>query len=167
MASERSLKVKTDLVNEISAKIDESNTLLLVDYQGMSVADLSTLRNNLKAEGGDLKIYKNTLAHRAFEEKGIKLDDYMTGPNAFVFSKNIIEPIKVLTKVAKDNENLTIKAGYINGEFADTKVIGEYASIPSYEGLLTMFAGGLIEHVRNLSIALNLYAEDLEKGGNK
>lgn len=91
----------------------------------------------------------------------------MTGPNAYIFSKDIIEPIKIVSEVAKKNENLTIKAGYINGEFVDTKVIGEYASIPSYEGLLTMFAGGLIEHVRNLSIALNLYAEKLENGGNE
>ena len=166
MASERNLKLKKDLVNEINEKIDNSKTILLVDYQGMSVEELSGLRKSLKDNGSDLKVYKNTLASRAFEEKGIKLDDYMTGPNAFIFSKDIIEPIKILSKVAKDNENLTIKAGYIDGEFADTKTINEYSSIPSLEGLLTMFAGGLIEHVRNLSIGLNLYAEKLEKGGN-
>lgn len=167
MASEKNLKLKEDLVSEINSKIDNSKTMLLVDYQGMSVADLSELRKSLKENASDLKVYKNTLASRAFQNKGIKLDDYMTGPNAFVFSKDIIEPIKILAKVAKENENLTIKCGYIDGEFADIKTINEYASIPSYEGLLTMFAGGLIEHVRNLSIALNLHAENLEKGGNK
>ena len=167
MASEKNLKLKKDLVNEINDKIDNSKTILLVDYQGMSVEELSGLRKSLKDNNSDLKVYKNTLASRAFEEKGIKLDDYMTGPNAFIFSKDIIEPIKILSKVAKDNENLTIKAGYIDGEFADIKTISEYSSIPSLEGLLTMFAGGLIEHVKNLSIALNLHAENLEKGGNK
>ena len=59
-----------------------------------------------------------------------------------------------------------IRVGYIDNEVVDTKVIAEYATIPSMEGLLTMFAGGLIEHVRNLSIGLNLYAEKLEEGGN-
>ncbi len=167
MASERNLKLKKDLVDEINAKIDNSKTILLVDYQGMSVDELSSLRQSLKDSGSDLKVYKNTLASRAFEEKGIKLDDYMTGPNAFIFSKDIIEPIKLVSKVAKDNENLTIKAGYIDGAFADLNTIKEYSNIPSYEGLLTMFAGGLIEHVKNLSIALNLYAENLEKGGDK
>lgn len=167
MASERSLEQKKATVNEISAKLDESKTLLLVDYQGMTVHELNELRKNLKENGSDLKVYKNTLASIALKDKGVKLDDYMTGPNAYIFSKDIIEPIKIVSKVAKDNENLTIKAGYIDGEFASLETINEYASIPSYEGLLTMFAGGLIEHVKNMSIALNLYAEKLEKGGNE
>lgn len=167
MASEKSLKLKKDVVNEINAKLDNSKTLLLVDYQGMSVQEINALRQSLKDNGSDLKVYKNTLASLALKEKGIKLDDYMTGPNAYIFSKDIIEPIKIVNEVAKDNENLTIKAGYIDGEFASKEVINEYASIPSYEGLLTMFAGGLIEHVKNFSIALNLHAENLEKGGNE
>ena len=167
MASERSLKLKKSVVSEINTKIDESKTILLVDYQGMNVHDENALRQSLKDTGSDLKVYKNTLASLAFKEKGIKLDDYMTGPNAYIFSKDIIEPIKLVREVAKSNENLKIKAGYIDGEFASVETINEYASIPSYEGLLTMFAGGLIEHVRNFSIALNLYAENLEKGGNE
>lgn len=167
MASERSLNQKKATVNEISAKLDESKTLLLVDYQGMTVHEINELRQTLKENGSDLKVYKNTLATLAFKDKGIKLDDYMTGPNAYIFSKDIIEPIKIVSKVSKGNDNLTIKAGYIDGEFASLETINEYASIPSYEGLLTMFAGGLIEHVKNMSIALNLYAENLEKGGNE
>ena len=167
MASERSLKLKKATVDEINSKLDNSKILLLVDYQGMSVHDLNSLRRSLKDNGSDLKVYKNTLASLALKEKGIKLDDYMTGPNAYIFSNDIIEPIKIVSEVAKNNENLTIKAGYIDGEFASLETINEYASIPSYEGLLTMFAGGLIEHVKNLSIALNLYAENLEKGGNE
>lgn len=167
MASERSLELKKNTVNEINAKLDGAKTVLLVDYQGMSVADLNGLRQSLKDNGSDLKVYKNSLASLAFKEKNIKLDDYMTGPNAYIFSKDIIEPIKLVSETAKKNENLTIKAGYIDGEFASLETINEYASIPSYEGLLTMFAGGLIEHLRNLSIALNLHAENLEKGGNE
>lgn len=167
MASEKSLNLKKATVNEITNKLESSKTLLLVDYQGMSVQEINQLRQNLKDNGSDLKVYKNTLASLAFKDKGIKLDDYMSGPNAYIFSKDIIEPIKIVSEVAKSNDNLSIKAGYIDGEFASKEVIDEYASIPSYEGLLTMFAGGLIEHVRNLSIALNLHAENLEKGGNE
>ena len=167
MASEKSLNLKKATVNEITNKLESSKTLLLVDYQGMSVQEINQLRQNLKDNGSDLKVYKNTLASLAFKDKGIKLDDYMSGPKAYIFSKDIIEPIKIVSEVAKSNDNLSIKAGYIDGEFASKEVIDEYASIPSYEGLLTMFAGGLIEHVRNLSIALNLHAENLEKGGNE
>ena len=167
MASEKNLNVKKSIVNEIEGKLDESKVLLLVDYRGMSVHELSSLRNDLKNSGSDLKVYKNTMASIAFKNKSIKLDDYMTGPNAYIFSKDIIEPIKIVSEVAKKNNNLSIKAGYVDGEFASLETINEYASIPSYEGLLTMFAGGLIEHLKNFSVALNLHAENLEKGGNE
>ncbi len=167
MASEKNLNLKKDIVKEINNKLDESKTLLLVDYQGMSVQDLETLRNKLKEIGSDLKVYKNTLASLALKDKKIELQDYMTGPNAFIFSKDIIEPIKIVSETAKNNEALTIKAGYIDGEVASLKTIEDYASIPSYEGLLTMFAGGLIEHIKHCAIALNMYAENLEKGGNE
>ena len=90
----------------------------------------------------------------------------MEGPNAYLFADSIIEPIKVVSKFAKEHPALEIRVGYIDNELADTKIISDYATIPSMEGLLTMFAGGLIEHVRNLSIGLNLYAEKLEEGGN-
>ena len=103
----------------------------------------------------------------SLKEKNIELYDYMEGPNAYLFSKDIIEPIKIVSKFAKEHPALEIRVGFIDDKIADTKVISEYATIPSMEGLLTMFAGGLIEHVRNMSIALNLYAEKLEEGGEK
>ena len=101
----------------------------------------------------------------ALKDKNIELNNYMEGPNAYLFADSIIEPIKVVSKFAKDHPALEVRVGYIDNQIADKKVISEYATIPSMEGLLTMFAGGLIEHVRNLSIGLNLYAEKLEKGG--
>lgn len=167
MASEKNLNIKKNVVSEIESKLDAAKTFLLVEYRGMSVSELSSLRNDLKKSGSDLKVYKNRLASLALNNKGIALEDYMTGPNAYIFSKDIIEPIKIVSEVAKKNDNLKIKAGYIDGSFADINTINDYASIPSYEGLLTMFAGGLIEHVKNFSIALNLHAENLEKGGNE
>ena len=102
----------------------------------------------------------------ALKNKNIELNDYMSGPNAYLFSDSIIEPIKVVSKFAKEHPALEVRVGYIDSEIADKSVIDKYATIPSMEGLLTMFAGGLIEHVRNLSIGLNLYAEKLEEGGN-
>ena len=98
--------------------------------------------------------------------KKLKFDEPLEGANAIVFGSSLLEPIKVISDFAKNHETINIKAGIINGEIVGLDTIKEYASIPSMEGLLTMFAGGLIEHVRNLSIGLNLYAEKLEKGGN-
>lgn len=168
MASERSLKLKKTVIEEIKGKLDNSKTFLLVDYQGLTVGEFETLRKNLKQDGSEVKVYKNTLMNLALKDKNIALEEYMAGPNAYIFSNNIIEPIKVVSEFAKKNDNLKVKVGYIDGNVCELKTINEYASIPSYEGLLGMIAGGLIEHVRNLSIALDLYAKDLEnKGGEK
>lgn len=167
MASERILEQKKAVVEEIKNKLDNAKTFLLIDYRGLSVSEITELRRSLREMGSDIKVYKNTLMNLALKDKNIKLDDFMEGPNAYLFSSDIIEPIKVVSKFAKEHPALEIRAGYIDSEVVDTNVIKKYAEIPSMEGLLTMFAGGLIEHLRNLSIGLNLYAEKLEKGGNE
>ena len=167
MASKRILEQKENTVKEIISKLDNSKTFLLLNYQGLTVSEIAQLRESLRDVNSDIKVYKNTLMSLALKNNKIELQDYMTGPNAYLFSESIIEPIKVVSKFAKDHPALEVRVGYVDNEIVDTKVINSYATIPSMEGLLTMFAGGLIEHVRNLSIGLNLYAEKLEKeGGN-
>lgn len=166
MASKEILKQKEATVKEITDKLDSSKTFLLLNYQGLTVSELRELRQSLREVNSDIKVYKNTLMSLALKNKNIELNDYMQGPNAYLFSESIIEPIKVVSKFAKDHPALEVRVGYIDNEVVDTTVINTYATIPSMEGLLTMFAGGLMEHVRNLSIGLNLYAEKLEKGGN-
>ncbi len=166
MASKEILKQKDNTVKEIMDKLDASTTFLLINYQGLSVGDLAELRKSLRSIDSDIKVYKNTLMNLALKNKGVELNDYMEGPNAYIFSGSIIEPIKIVSKFAKTHPALEIRAGKINDDIVDKSVINTYATIPSMEGLLTMVAGGLIEHVKNLSIGLNLYAEKLEKGGN-
>ena len=167
MASKKILEQKEKTVKEIVSKLDNSKTFLLLNYQGLTVSEIAQLRESLRDVNSDIKVYKNTLMSLALKNKKIELQDYMTGPNAYLFSDSIIEPIKVVSKFAKEHPALEVRVGYVDNEIVDTKVINDYATIPSMEGLLTMFAGGLIEHVRNLSIGLNLYAEKLEKeGGN-
>lgn len=166
MASKKILEQKQAVVKEITDKLSNSKTFLLLNYQGLTVAEFAELRRSLREVNSDVKIYKNTLMNLALKDKNIELNNYMEGPNAYLFADSIIEPIKVVCNFAKNHPALEVRVGYIDNEIADKKVINEYATIPSMEGLLTMFAGGLIEHVRNLSIGLNLYAEKLEKGGN-
>ena len=166
MASKKILEQKQAVVKEITDKLENAKTFLLLNYQGLTVSEFAELRRSLREVNSDVKIYKNTLMNLALKDKNIELNDYMSGPNAYLFSDSIIEPIKVVCKFAKEHPALEVRVGYIDNEIADVKVINQYATIPSMEGLLTMFAGGLIEHVRNLSIGLNLYAEKLEEGGN-
>jgi len=164
MASEKNLNLKKEVVKEIIGKVQDSETVILFTYDGLSVADVSGLRRKLRDENAEVKVYKNTLVKLAFDDLKVNLDEFLEGQNAILFSTKLLEAIKVLSAFAKEHKNLNIRAGIIKGDVVTTDTINEYASIPSMEALLTMLAGGMIEHVKNLSIGLNLYAEKLECG---
>ena len=164
MASAKILENKKAIVNEIQDLVKNSESVLVFTYQGLTVADLSDLRIKLHNDDSEVKIYKNTLVKRALDELNIELEpSLLEGPNAFVFGKNLLEPIKILSDYVKEHDKAKIKVGIISGAPADIDTIKEYASIPSREGLLTMLAGGMIQYVKDLSICLNLYAEEKEE----
>ncbi len=162
MASSKVLESKKAIVGEITESLKTSESVILFEYQGLTVSEVSDLRKKLREVQGEVKVYKNTLLKRALDDLNIDLDGFLEGPNAIMFGKNLLEPIKVISEFQKSHDKMNIRVGIINGEKAELNVIKEYAAIPSYEGLLTMLAAGMMEHVRNLSIGLNLYAEKLE-----
>lgn len=162
MASEKILNEKKLVVSEIVDNIKNSESVILFQYQGLSVAEMSELRNKLKEVNSTIKIYKNTLLKRALDEINIDMNEFLEGPNAILFGSSLLEPIKIISEYAKDHDKLDIRVGIISGDVASLDVIKDYASIPSREGLLTMLAGGMIQYVRDLAIGLNLYAEKLE-----
>ena len=164
MASEKNLALKKETVSTIVDKIKNSESVILFTYQGLTVSDVSALRRKLREEDAEVKVYKNTLLKRAFDELKLDLAEFTAGPNAILFSTKLLEAIKVLSEFAKDHECLDIRAGIIKGDVVNNETIKEYASIPSMEGLLNMLAGGMMQHVKNLSISLNLYAEKLNDG---
>lgn len=163
MASTKILNEKKQVVSEIEDLVKNSESVIIFTYQGLTVSDLSVLRRKLRDADATIKVYKNTLVKRALDDLNIDLSEFLEGPNAILFGKNLLEPIKVLSEFAKTNDKMDIRVGIISGKPADLQTIKEYASIPSREGLLTMLAGGMIQYVRDLSIGLNLYAESLEK----
>ena len=162
MASEKILAEKKQVVDEIVANLKSSESVLIFQYQGLTVANLSELRRELKKVDADVKIYKNTLLKRAADELKINLDSFLEGPNAICFGKTLLEPIKIVSDFAKTHDKLDIRVGVISGDVADLAVIKEYAEIPSREGLLTMLAGGMMQYVKDLAICLNLYSEKME-----
>ena len=162
MASERILEEKKQIVSEIVGKIQNSESVILFQYQGLSVAELTELRTKLKEVNAEVKVYKNTLLKLACDELNIDINEFLEGPNAILFGTDLLEPIKIISNYAKDHDKLDIRVGVLSGSVSDKDVIREYASIPSREGLLTMLASGMIQYVRDLSIALNLYAEKME-----
>lgn len=163
MASTKILNAKKKIVEEITENINNSESVILFQYQGLTVSELDELRKKLKADNATVKVYKNTLLKRALDDLNISFEGFLEGPNAILFGESLLEPIKTIADFAKDHEKLQIRIGIISGSVADLATINEYASIPSREGLLTQLAAGMMEHVRNLSIALNLYAEGKEE----
>ena len=163
LANQKILDKKQDIIDEIAKRTKEAKSMVLFEYQGLTVEDTNELRNKLAETGSKFKIYKNTLVKRAFDTLKIDLADELKGPKAMAFSEDEIAPVKVLADFAKTHPALVLKAGIIDGEIADEAKLQELSNIPSREGLLTMLASGMMGTVRDLSICLDLYSKDLEK----
>ena len=163
MASEKIVSLKKETVKEIVDKIKNSEAVILFSYQGLSVSDLGKLRRELREIDGEVKVYKNTLTKRALDELKVDLTNFMEGPNALLFGKSLLEPIKVIADFAKNHDKLQIRIGILNGDVADVNVIKEYANIPSREGLLTMFASGLLQYLREFAIGVDMISKQKEE----
>lgn len=159
MANAKILEAKQKVIDEIKERVENSNSVVLFDYRGITDSEAKELRVKLKESNSDYKVYKNTLMSRAFDDLKIDLKDSLVGPSAFAYSDDQIAAIKVLTDFAKEHPALVLKVGIVDGEIADQAKLSEYAKLPSREGLLTMLAGGMIGLVRDLSICLDLYSE--------
>ncbi len=162
MANKLILEKKAKTVDEITEKLKNSAGVVFVDYRGLTDEELTSLRKNLRENNADVKVYKNTLTKRALDSLNISLDECVEGPSALVYSEDAVAPIKVVTNFAKDHEALSVKGGIVDGKVSSLEELAKLATIPSRDGLLTMLAGGMIGIARDLSIALNLYAEQKE-----
>ena len=106
------LQTKTELVNEVVASIKDSSTVVICEYRGLTVAELTELRKTLRTTDSSMAVYKNTLVKRAVESLGLTdAVQYLEGPNAFIFCKDVTAGAKVLAKYSRKNDLLVIKAG--------------------------------------------------------
>ena len=163
MASERILKQKQAVIDEIKVRVQNANTIVLFDYRGITDSEAKELRCKLRESNSDYKVYKNTLMARAFNDLGIDVNESLSGPSAFAYGEDQIAPIKILSDFAKEHPALVLKVGIVDGDKADQAKLAEYATIPSREGLLTMLAGGMIGIAKDLSICLDLYSQQKEE----
>lgn len=161
------METKKQVVSEISTKLRDSQSTLLVDYRGLDVAEVTELRKQLREAGVEFKVYKNTLARLAANEADLsELNDILVGPTAIAFSnEDVVAPAKVLNNFAKDHEALEIKGGVIEGKVATLEQIKELADLPNYEGLLSMLLSVLQAPVRNFAYATKAIAEQKEEQG--
>ncbi len=162
MANQKIIEAKANVVSEIESKIKDSNSIVLFEYRGLTVSETNELRRKLKETDSEYKVYKNTLTARALNNLKIDLGDNLNGPKAIAFGKDAIAPIKVLSDFAKDHKALELKVGIVDGEVADIDMLKQLASLPSKEGLLTMFASGIMAIPRDFAICLDLHSKNIE-----
>ncbi|MFJ8268214.1 50S ribosomal protein L10 [Peribacillus asahii] len=161
------IEQKKQIVVEIADKFKASQTAVVVDYRGLTVAEVTELRKQLRDAGIEFKVYKNSLTRRAAEAAEIAgLNESLTGPNAIAFSaEDVVAPAKILNDFAKKHEALEIKAGVIEGNVATAEEIKALAELPSREGLLSMLLSVLQAPIRNLALAAKAVADQKEEQG--
>ena len=162
-------EAKEKLVQEITEKIQGAKSTFLVEYHGLTVDQITQIRNDLRAEGGEMKVYKNRFVKIAAKKAGIDgLDDALLGPNAFVFSnEDEIAGARILAEHGKKYETIKFKAGIFEGKAIGAEMATELSQIPSRETLLTQIAAGLLQPLKQVAIGLNMLEESHFAGAEK
>ena len=155
------VELKKPIVDEISEQIKDAQSVVLVDYRGLTVEQDTQLRKQLREAGITYKVYTNTLMNFAFKGTDFEaMSSYLEGPNAIAISKeDATAPARILAKYAKNVPALELKAGVVEGMFYDAKGIQAVATVPSREELLSKLLGSLQSPITNLARVLNQIAE--------
>ena len=155
------VELKKPIVEEISANIKDAQSVVLVDYRGLTVEQDTQLRKNLREAGVSYKVYKNTMMNFAFKGTDFEgLAPYLNGPSAMAYSnEDATAPARVLAEFAKKAPKLEIKAGVVEGTVYDAAGMAQIADIPSREVLLGRLLGSMQSPIANLARVLNQIAE--------
>ena len=155
------VELKQPIVQAIADDIKDAQSVVLVDYRGLTVAQDTELRKQLREAGVIYKVCKNTMMKRAFEGTEFAgLEEYLEGPSALVVSKDdATAPARIICKFAKTAEALEVKAGVVEGNVYDAAGINELSKVPSREELLSQLLGSLQSPITNLARVLNQIAE--------
>ncbi len=153
--------IKEPVVKEIKENIDGAASIVLVDYRGLTVAQDTQLRKNLREAGLIYKVYKNTMVKRAIAGTEFEgLADSLDGPTAVVISKtDATAPAREIAKFAKTADKLEFKAGIVEGTVYDAKGLEVISKIPSRDELLAKFLGSIQSPITNFARVINQVAE--------
>ena len=154
------LQEKQAVVAEVSAQVAQAQTIVLAEYRGIEVGDITRLRANARQSGVYLRVLKNTLARRAVQGTPFEgLAEQMVGPLLYGISADAVAAAKVVHEFAKTNDKLVIKAGAYNGKVMDVAGVTALATVPSKEVLLAQLLGLLQSPVSGLARVLAALAE--------
>lgn len=157
MASEKILNQKKEEVSKLAKKIKEAKVVLLTDYRGINVSDVTGLRARLRNSEIEYKVIKNNITRRALEESKVEgLKEVLEGPTAVIIgNSDYLEACKAVYEYAKDNEFYKIKGGIIDGKVVTANEIIALAKLPSRETLIAQLAGALLGNITKLAVALD------------
>lgn len=163
--SEAAIAKKETLVQAAAEKFESAASVVIVDYRGLTVEEVTNLRKQLRDAGVEMKVIKNSILYRAAKKVGLDgLDEVFTGPTAVAFSNDdVVAPAKIIDEFAKDAKALEIKGGVIEGKVSSVEQITALAKLPNREGLLSMLLSVLQAPVRNVAYAVKAVAEKNEE----
>lgn len=152
---------KRETVEQIKELIQNSHSFVIINYQGLTVAQDTEFRSEFRKNGVDYRVLKNTLVRKALNELGYtEFDEALNGPSAFAFGmEDAIAPAKVAADGAKKYKTVEIKCGMFDKAFADANTVDAMSKVPNRETLLAMLVSVLSAPMRGLAVALNAIAE--------
>ncbi|MGN1277681.1 MAG: 50S ribosomal protein L10 [Floccifex sp.] len=152
-------------VNALAERMQASSSVVVCEYRGLSVAEVTELRRALRKEDVEMTVYKNAIARRAAEKLGYEgFGDTLVGPNALAFGKDAVAPARVLAKFAKTHDKLVLKNGIVDGVVMDETAIKTLSNLPNKEGMLAKFASCLNAPVIKFAMTIKALAEAKENG---
>lgn len=155
---------KAEEVTVVANELKNAASVVVVDYLGLTVEEATNLRKQLRDNGVQMKVVKNTILRRAVAEAGIEgIESTFVGPTAIVFSESeVVAPAKIIAEFAKKAEELEIKGGLIEGKAASADEVKALAALPDRDGMLSMLLSVLQAPVRNTALAIKAVAEAKE-----
>ena len=159
--SEAIIAKKAAIVEEVTEKFKTAASVVIVDYRGLTVDEVTKLRKQLRDANVEIRVIKNSILSRAAKAAGLEgLDEVFTGPTAVAFSnEDVVAPAKIIDEFSKEAKALEIKGGIIEGKVSTLEEVTALAKLPSREGLLSMLLSVLQAPVRNVAYAINALAE--------
>lgn len=150
------LAQKEQSVKEIADKVKSAQSVVVVEYRGLSVKKLQELRKTLRENQASMGVYKNSLVRRAMQTSGgADLVPELVGPNAIIFGDDSIKAQKVLFKFKREHDELNIKTGMVEGRIVDEKTLKELSRLPGKEGLISMLLSVLQAPIRNFAMIVD------------
>lgn len=156
VASEKIIKQKEEEVKALAEQMKEAKLVLLTDYRGINVTDVTALRKTLREANSEYRVIKNNITRRALKECNLEgLDEALIGPTAVILNnEDYLAPAKAIYEFTKKNDFYKIKGGIVDGKVMTAEEIITLAKLPSKETLLSMLAGALLGNISKLAVAL-------------